>query len=129
MGVWMIYAVALGVAAFVAGVLVPQFFAAGLLGNVFQGGIWGLFLAFAAGLSHLDWSRDEILSEFREAEADLKGTSKESMKNGRQLYEQIVVELSRATEMETQNRAREIATETARALIDEAIDIATRLGG
>ncbi len=116
-GVWLVHAIGLAIAMFVTGVLATQFFSAAVMVNLFQGAVWGLFMAFAGGLARLNWSRDEVLSQFREAEADLKGSSEENMRNGRQLYEQILAELDRAQQAENRERAKEIAIETARALI------------
>ena len=73
-GAALMYGVAMLAAGFAASVLIPQFFQhLSPVGLVFQGGVWGIFMGFASGLRRLDWNRDEVLSEFREAEADLDG--------------------------------------------------------
>lgn len=112
---WTMYAIALALGAFTASALIPS--GTGFLGLVGSGLIWGVFLAFAGGLKRLNFSRDEISSEFKEAEAELDGQEKDNVRNGRALYEQIVRELERARERRTRDRATEIARETSRALI------------
>lgn len=87
-----------------------------LVANVFTGATWGTFLAFAGGLRRLDWKRDEVLANFREAEADLTGELAQTLKSGRILYEQILQELERTPERDHE-RAYEIASETSQALI------------
>ncbi len=85
--------------------------------QLFTGATWGVFLAFAGGLKQLQWSRDEVLSELKDAYADLEGAERETIHSGRVLYEQILKELERTREAATRDRAVEIATETSRALI------------
>lgn len=88
-----------------------------LAANVFAASTWGLFLAFAGGLKRVKWSRDEVMADFADAYAELKGDERETIRNGRVLYEQIVRELDRTEDASHRNRAVEIATETSRALI------------
>ncbi len=103
-----------------AAVFVTHTFAVALemavVGHVFTGAVWGLFLAFAGGLRRLEWRRDEVIASFREAEADLKGELKRSVEGGRVLYEQILQEVERVPAKD-RDRAEEIATETSQALI------------
>lgn len=88
-----------------------------LASNVFAASTWGLFLAFAGGLKRVKWSRDEVMAEFADAHAELKDEERETIRNGRVLYEQIVRELDRSQDDSHRDRAIEIATETSRALI------------
>ncbi len=112
---WTMYGIALALGAFTAATLIPA--GMGVVGLVSTGLIWGVFLAFAGGLKRLNFSRDVIVSEFKEAEAELSGQESENIRNGRALYDQIVRELERTPEARTRDRAEEIARETSRALI------------
>ena len=85
--------------------------------NVFAASTWGLFLAFASGLKRVQWSRDEVRAEFADAYAELNGAERETIHNGRVLYDQILRELERTNDKSQAERAIEIATETSRALI------------
>lgn len=110
------YGLALVGGLFVTRVLGPMFdidFAS----QLFTGATWGVFLAFAGGLKRLDWARDELMSKFKDAYADLDGSERETIHSGKVLYEQILKELDRTREASTRDRAAEIATETSQALI------------
>ena len=85
--------------------------------TVFTTTTWGLFLAFAAGLKRVKWSRDELVAEFNDAYADLRGEDRETIRSGRTLYNQIVGELERDGDARHVERGMQIATETSRALI------------
>lgn len=89
----------------------------GLAQTVFAGSTWGVFLAFAGGLKRLKWTRDELLAEFADAQAELKGDERETIRNGRVLYDQIMRELDRTKDNALRDRGVEIAAETSRALI------------
>ncbi len=109
------HALALVPAAFVVEVLAPMI-PTELAQLVFSGGVFGVFLSFASGLKRVDWQRDELLAEFKDAYADLRGEERETIRSGRIIYEQIVRELERA-EQQTRDRAADIASETGHALI------------
>lgn len=111
------YALALMGGVFVTRTLGPMFTGAELFGNIFVGATWGVFLAFAGGLKRIRWNRDEVMAEFKDAYAELRGDDRETIRNGRILYEQILKELERTKEPDTRDRALEIANETSRALI------------
>lgn len=112
-----LYGVALGLGVFVTERLGAAVFEGNAFGlDVMQGAVWGLFLAFSAGLKRLEFSRDEIRAELAEAEADLKGQDQENVVAGRVLYEQILREVEKQ-EGAVRDRATEIATETSRALM------------
>lgn len=85
--------------------------------TVFTTTTWGLFLAFAAGLKRVKWSRDEVVAEFNDAYADLRGEDRETIRSGQTLYNQIVSELERDGDARHVTRGMQIATETSRALI------------
>lgn len=110
------YGLALAGATFVTQTLAPLFDSA-LAASVFSGSTWGVFLAFAGGLKRLKWSRDEVIAEFDEALAELRGDERATLRSGRVLYEQIVRELDRTTDAGMRARAMEIADETSRALV------------
>ncbi|MEZ4462565.1 MAG: hypothetical protein R3E66_23130 [bacterium] len=113
----LLYGVALSLAVFVTERVAMAMFETSQFGrDLFQGSVWGVFLAFSAGLKRLEFSRDEIRSEFAEAEADLKGTARENIVAGRVLYERIVREVERS-DANLRDRSVDIATETSRALI------------
>lgn len=117
LGIWLLYSVALAAGVFVTSRLGTEFAASTISLSIMTSAVWGLFLAFAAGLKRLDWQRDELWSEFRDAEADLKGAEGEDITAGRVLYEAILKELERSKENDLKSRAREITEETCRALI------------
>lgn len=116
-GIWLLYSVALAAGVFVTSRLGGTFADNSFALSLMTGGVWGLFLAFAAGLKRLEWQRDELWSEFRDAEAELKGAEAEDITSGRVLYEAILKELERSKETDLKDRARGITEETCRALI------------
>jgi hypothetical protein len=111
-----IYGLALIGGLFVTRVLGPMF-EIDFASQLFTGATWGVFLAFAGGLKRVQWARDELMSEFKDAYAEMEGPERETIRSGKVLYEQIVKELERTREASTRDRAVEIATETSRALI------------
>jgi hypothetical protein len=114
---WLLYGCALALGVFVTQRVGMTVFEGSEFGqDLFQGAVWGLFLAFSAGLKRLEFLRDELRSEFAEAEAEVKGLEKDNIIAGRVLYERIVIETEK-TESSLQDRALEIASETSRALI------------
>lgn len=118
-GAWhlLLYGVALALGVFVTDRLAVTVFEGNHFAiDLMQGSVWGLFLAFSAGLKRLEFSRDEIRSDLAEAEADLKGQDQENVAAGRVLYEQILREVEKADGV-VRDRATEIATETSRALL------------
>lgn len=117
--VWncLLYTIALSLAVFVTERLGPAMFSASEFGrDLLQGSVWGVFLAFSAGLRRLEFLRDEIRAEFTEAEAEIGGRDRENVVAGRVLYERIVREVDRADSV-IRDRSLSIATETSRALI------------
>lgn len=111
-----LYGLAMVGGAFVSNVL-SSFIDVALAANIFTASTWGLFLAFAGGLKRVKWSRDELMAEFNDAYAEMRGEERETIRNGRILYEQIVRELERNKDDNHRDRAIEIATETSQALI------------
>lgn len=111
---WIIFSAALTLAVFTTRGLFTGMM--DILQNVLSGATWGLFLAFAAGLKRMEWSRNETLSSFRESYSEADGEERESLHAGRVLYEQILAELKRV-DSKTSTRAQVIADETSQALI------------
>jgi hypothetical protein len=89
-----------------------------LLRPVLEGSVWGVFLAFAAGIHRLKWNQDPVLESFDAALLEVTNGDREVLNNGRALYLRVIEELDdEEVEPEVIEQARTIATETAEQLV------------
>jgi hypothetical protein len=89
-----------------------------LFGHMTQATIWGLFLMLPAGLKHLQWEHDEMLTEFRAAKVGLDDKHVAALNTGEETYKRILDEIEREGSKDVRERAREIALEVSRGLIE-----------
>lgn len=89
-----------------------------LFGHMAQATIWSLFLMLPAGLKHLQWEHDEMITEFRAAKVGLDDKHIGALQTGEETYKRILDEIEREGSKDVQARAQEIAIEVSRGLIE-----------